>query len=73
MTTQTNPTRLPAIFWQSVPFIIVCGCLLSMISFGPRSALGLFLTPMTEAREWTRETFALALAIQTCFGEQDNQ
>ena len=64
MTTQSPTSKLPIIFWQSVPFIIVCGCLLSMISFGPRSALGLFLTPMTEAREWTRETFALSLAIQ---------
>ena len=64
MTTQSPTSKLPIIFWQSVPFIIVCGCLLSMISFGPRSALGLFLTPMTETRDWTRETFALSLAIQ---------
>ena len=64
MTTQTKSPKLPVIFWQSVPFIIVCGCLISMISFGPRSALGLFLSPITEARGWTRETFALALAIQ---------
>ena len=64
MKSQSQTSKLPVIFWQSVPFIIVCGCLISMISFGPRSALGLFLTPMTEARGWTRETFALALAIQ---------
>jgi MFS family permease len=35
-----------------------------MVSFGPRSALGLFLTPMSQANDWSREIFALALAIQ---------
>ncbi|MHC5654531.1 MFS transporter [Stappia sp.] len=48
----------------NLALIIVCGCLISMIGFGPRSALGLFLTPMTEARDWSREVFSLALAIQ---------
>ena len=63
MTVSTE--RSPAtVFWQSVPFIITCGCLIGLLSFGPRSALGLFLAPMTEARDWTREIFALSLAIQ---------
>lgn len=44
--------------------VVVCGCLISMISFGPRSILGLFLVPITETQGWSRETFALALAIQ---------
>ena len=44
--------------------VIVCGCLISMLSFGPRSILGLFLVPMTEAQGWSREIFALSLAIQ---------
>ena len=35
-----------------------------MIGFGIRSIFGLFLTPMTLAQDWSRETFALALAIQ---------
>ncbi|WP_249693339.1 MFS transporter [Stappia sp. WLB 29] len=48
----------------NLPLIIVCGCLIALLSFGPRSALGLFLAPMTEARDWSREIFALALAIQ---------
>ncbi len=50
--------------WRSVPVIIVAGCLIAMLSFGPRASLGLFLAPMTEARGWSREAFALALAIQ---------
>ena len=35
-----------------------------MISFGPRSTFGFFLTPMTAANGWGRDTFALALAIE---------
>ncbi|MEM1288795.1 MAG: MFS transporter [Pseudomonadota bacterium] len=44
--------------------VILCGSLIALISFGPRSILGLFLVPVTEAREWSREIFALSLAIQ---------
>lgn len=48
----------------NVPLIITCGCIIALISFGPRSAMGLFFQPMTEARDWNRELFALAIAIQ---------
>lgn len=48
----------------NIPLIIACGCLVAMISFGPRSAMGLFFQPMTDARDWSREIFALAIAIQ---------
>ncbi|TCT09268.1 putative MFS family arabinose efflux permease [Tepidamorphus gemmatus] len=54
--------RLPD--WLAPTVIVVCGCLISAIAFGPRSAMGLFLTPLSEARGWSREVFALALAIQ---------
>lgn len=50
--------------WQTMAVVIVAGCIIGMLSFGPRSALGLFLAPMTEMRGWSREVFALALAIQ---------
>ncbi|MDP2620363.1 MAG: MFS transporter [Hyphomicrobiales bacterium] len=50
--------------WQTAAVVIIAGCIISLIAFGPRSALGLFLTPMTEARGWSREIFALAIAIQ---------
>ena len=49
---------------RSLPIVIVAGCLISLLSFGPRSIMGLFLGPMTEAREWSREIFALSIAIQ---------
>jgi len=35
-----------------------------MISFGPRSSLGFFLTPLSETNHWGRDVFALAVAIQ---------
>ncbi|MCC2113261.1 MAG: MFS transporter, partial [Hyphomicrobiales bacterium] len=55
---RTHPLKYP------VTLIILVGCLIALLSFGPRSALGLFLTPMTETRGWSREIFALAIAIQ---------
>ena len=48
----------------ALPVVIVAGCLISLLSFGPRSIMGLFLAPMTEARGWSREIFALSIAIQ---------
>jgi MFS family permease len=50
--------------WQSIPLIIICGCLIAMLNFGPRSTLGFFLTPMSNAHGWGRDVFALAVAIQ---------
>ena len=49
---------------RALPLVIVAGCLISLLSFGPRSIMGLFLQPMTEARGWSREMFALAIAFQ---------
>ena len=50
--------------WRTPVVILVCGCLIGAIGFGPRAALGLFLTPMSAANSWSREVFSLALAIQ---------
>jgi MFS family permease len=36
----------------------------AILSFGPRSALGFFLTPMSQENGWGRDVFSLALAIQ---------
>jgi MFS family permease len=35
-----------------------------MISFGPRSSLGFFLTPLSQANHWGRDVFAFAVAVQ---------
>ena len=53
-----------AIGWRTPLVIIVCGCIISLLAFGPRSALGFFLTPMSQVNGWGRDVFALALAIQ---------
>src|SRR6266481_4019991 len=50
--------------WRTPAVILVCGCLIAMIGFGARSGLGFFLTPMSSAHGWSRDVFALALAIQ---------
>jgi MFS family permease len=50
--------------WRTPAVIIVCGCLIALIGFGPRSAFGLFLTPMSGANGWSRDVFALAFALQ---------
>src|SRR4051794_37216409 len=51
--------------WRTPGLIAVTGCFIAFISYGPRSALGNFLRPVTIENGWSRETFALALAIQT--------
>ncbi|HLJ20867.1 MAG TPA: MFS transporter [Stellaceae bacterium] len=50
--------------WRSPLLIIGFGCLISLMSFGPRSSLGFFLTPMSIANHWGRDVFAFALALQ---------
>lgn len=44
--------------------VIVAGCLIAMVTFGPRAAAGLFQVPMTTDYGWGRDTFGLAIAIQ---------
>ncbi|MEI5666399.1 MFS transporter [Bosea sp. CCNWLW174] len=44
--------------------IVAAGCLIALISFGPRASAGLFQIPMTSQFGWGRDTFSLALAIQ---------
>jgi MFS family permease len=50
--------------WRTPAVIVIAGCVIAMISFGPRSTLGLFLTPWSSANSWGRDVFAFALAIQ---------
>ena len=49
---------------QIILVILIAGCAVAALSFGPRASLGLFLSPMSEANGWGRDVFALALAIQ---------
>jgi len=60
--TTDRPTS--TIGWRTPAVVVACGCLIAMISFGPRSSLGFFLTPLSETNNWGRDVFALAVAIQ---------
>ncbi len=44
--------------------VLISACLLLVLSFGFRAGFGLFIPPVTEAREWGRDVMALALAVQ---------
>ena len=44
--------------------IIICGCAIALLSFGPRSSLGFFIQPMSREFSWGRDVFGLALALQ---------
>jgi MFS family permease len=60
-----SPTTLaPRIGWRTPLLIVIVGCLVSMISFGSRSSLGFFQTPLLAANGWGRDVFGLALALQ---------
>ena len=64
MNTASVDTKSP---WRTPLVVIVAGCLIALLGFGIRSGFGLFLEPITQAREWNRETFALAMALQNLF------
>ncbi len=58
-----GPTRA-SLDWRAPALVMAAACAIAVVGFGARSIFGLFLEPMSAARGWGRETFALALAIQ---------
>src|ERR1700754_3282346 len=50
--------------WRTPLVIIICGCMIALLSFGPRSSLGFFVQPMGRELAWGRDVFGLALALQ---------
>ena len=63
----TDPTSraLPRAADPAIPLLIVlAGCTIALMTFGPRSAMGLFQKPMLLDQGWDRSTFGLAMAIQ---------
>jgi MFS family permease len=48
----------------SIVQVLACGATIVTLSMGIRHGFGLWLQPITQAHAWTRETFALAVAIQ---------
>ena len=65
LTVSARPTPMPdRSTTRSIVFVVLAGCLISMLGFGARSSFGLFLEPLSAERGWGRETFAIALAVQ---------
>jgi MFS family permease len=50
--------------WRTPLVIIICGCAIALLSFGPRSSFGFFIQPMGRELTWGRDVFGLALALQ---------
>ncbi|MEY4882821.1 MAG: hypothetical protein RIS34_675 [Pseudomonadota bacterium] len=48
----------------SISQVLICGAAIVTLSMGIRHGFGLWLQPVTQAQGWTRETFAMAIAIQ---------
>ncbi|HVG52254.1 MAG TPA: MFS transporter [Xanthobacteraceae bacterium] len=62
MTVATQPRA--QVGWRTPFIVILCGCTIAMIAFGPRSAFGQFLSPLSQSHGWGRDVFSLAIAIQ---------
>jgi MFS family permease len=60
----TASTSLQSNMSRTLFLVVGFGCLIALVSNGPRTALGFFLTPLSSANHWGRDVFALALALQ---------
>jgi MFS family permease len=48
----------------SIKQVLLCGAMIVTMSMGIRHGFGLWLQPITQAQNWSRETFSFAIAIQ---------
>jgi MFS family permease len=62
--TTTVSTAARSLTWRTPAVLVLCACCISVLSFGPRSSLGFFMTPLSSTNGWGRDVFALAIAIQ---------
>ncbi len=63
MSTPSQDYRSPSMPW----LIIIAGCLITFLTFGPRSAMGFFQLPIIGDKGWDRSTYGLAMALQNLF------
>src|SRR5882724_8607041 len=59
-----QPGLQPNLSWRNPFLIVACGCVMAILSFGPRATLGFFLQPISQELGVGRDVFALAIAIQ---------
>jgi MFS family permease len=64
MTVIADDLRPASVTWRTPLVIIICGCAIALLGFGPRSSLGFFIQPMSREFGWGRDVFGLALALQ---------
>ncbi|HVE52529.1 MAG TPA: MFS transporter [Ramlibacter sp.] len=48
----------------SMAQVLACGAMIVTLSMGVRHGFGLWLQPITQAQDWSRQTFSFAIAIQ---------
>jgi predicted MFS family arabinose efflux permease len=48
----------------SLTQVLFCGAIIVTLSMGIRHGFGLWLQPMTQAQDWSRQTFSFAIALQ---------
>ena len=58
MTSRASPKPL------STTQVLICGAAIVTLSMGIRHGFGLWLQPITQAHDWTRQTYALAIGVQ---------
>jgi len=65
----TTATDLPAPARRKLPpeIVVAAGCAIAILTFGPRSAVGVFQLPILGERGWSSSTFSTAMALQYLF------
>ena len=59
-----NSPALSQTSWRTPLVVVICGCLIAVLTFGPRSTFGFFMQPMSKEFAWGRDVFAFAFALQ---------
>lgn len=67
MTVSSKTLDQPNYSIRAFGVLLACACLISLITFGVRSIFGLFTDPVSSTHAWSREVFALAIALQNLF------
>ena len=67
MSTSTTEQASPAPRRLPPEIIIMFGCAIAILTFGPRSAVGVFQLPILKDRGWGSDVFSYAMALQYLF------
>lgn len=60
----SNPVSLQSVVGMSAAQILCCSAVIVTLSMGIRHGFGLWLLPMTQAMDWSRQDFSFAMAVQ---------